>query len=284
MATDTGVGPVPPAAGTAEATLLLVMAAAAIAAFFWAVVTIVRRRRAGIPLVPPRPHEPVPWTGADVAFVALVHFCLAVFAAESRPDDAGTGTGLVLGMLATLVGTAFGLAWLAARGGTAADFGFVVGRRGEDLRLAAAGLALVVAPLLACAALLDRIVPYEHPLVEFLATHHDATSVTLVVLAAVVVAPLVEEIFFRRVLQGWLEKRFPGDDGGMAVGLASAAFAAAHAGQGLAFLPLFPLAVVLGRLASRTGSIVPCVLLHALFNAVSVGLLLVQLRGAGPTS
>jgi membrane protease YdiL (CAAX protease family) len=43
---------------------------------------------------------------------------------------------------------------------------------------------------------------------------------------------------------------------------------------GLAFVPLFPLGLVLGFIARRTGSIVPCILLHALFNAVSVGLLL----------
>jgi membrane protease YdiL (CAAX protease family) len=39
---------------------------------------------------------------------------------------------------------------------------------------------------------------------------------------------------------------------------------------------LVPLALVLGVIARRTGSIVPCILLHALFNAVSVGLLLLQ--------
>ena len=55
-----------------------------------------------------------------------------------------------------------------------------------------------------------------------------------------------------------------------------AAVAAAHAGQGLAFVPLFPFSLVLGFIAQRTGSIVPCILLHALFNAVSVVLLLAQ--------
>jgi membrane protease YdiL (CAAX protease family) len=46
-------------------------------------------------------------------------------------------------------------------------------------------------------------------------------------------------------------------------------------------LPLFPLALVLGLIAERTGSIVPSVLLHAMFNAVSVFLLLAQ-PGRGP--
>ena len=41
-------------------------------------------------------------------------------------------------------------------------------------------------------------------------------------------------------------------------------------------MPLFPFSLVLGFIAQRTGSIVPCILLHALFNAVSVVLLLAQ--------
>ena len=67
-----------------------------------------------------------------------------------------------------------------------------------------------------------------------------------------------------------------GQTGGTAVALSAIAFASAHAGQGLAFLPLFPLALVLGLIAERTGSIVPSVLLHAMFNAVSVFILLAQ--------
>jgi membrane protease YdiL (CAAX protease family) len=136
-------------------------------------------------------------------------------------------------------------------------------------------LALVLAPLLGIAALLDRIVPYRHPVVDYLQTTRDPLAVALVVLSAVVVAPLAEEFFFRRVLQGWLESRLPEADGAAAVGLSAAAFAAAHTGHGLAAAPLFLLGVVLGIVARRTGSLVPCVILHAAFNAVGVGLILV---------
>ena len=68
----------------------------------------------------------------------------------------------------------------------------------------------------------------------------------------------------------------PQADGTWAIGISAAAFALAHQGQGLAYVPLFPLGIVLGFLAHRTGSIVPCILLHALFNAVSVTLLLAE--------
>jgi membrane protease YdiL (CAAX protease family) len=83
---------------------------------------------------------------------------------------------------------------------------------------------------------------------------------------------VAEEFFFRRVLQGWLERRLP--DGWTAVVLSAAAFALAHQGQGLAYVPLFPFGLVLGLIARQTGSIVACILVHALFNAISVGILL----------
>jgi membrane protease YdiL (CAAX protease family) len=89
--------------------------------------------------------------------------------------------------------------------------------------------------------------------------------------AAVIPSPDPESV----LLDAELEKHFT-DDPWTAVSLSALAFSLAHAGQGLAFLPLFPLALVLGLIAERTGSIVPCVFLHAMFNAVSVFLLLAQ--------
>ena len=136
-----------------------------------------------------------------------------------------------------------------------------------------AALGLVVAPLLGLAGLLDQIVPYRHPLVDLLAERRDAVALAVVIGSAVVAAPVAEEFFFRRVLQGWLERRLP-DAGGTAVVLSAVAFALAHQGQGLAYVPLFPFGIVLGLIARQTGSIVACVLVHALFNAVSVGILL----------
>jgi hypothetical protein len=91
---------------------------------------------------------------------------------------------------------------------------------------------------------------------------------------------VAEEFFFRRVLQGWLQTKEPPLERGAAVGLTAALFAVAHYGQGLAWLPLFALGLVLGWIVRRTGSLVPAILLHAMFNAVSVVLLLVQTRAA----
>ena len=249
---------------------------AAVAASLLVVTWIVRRRRAGLPVVAARPQEPVPWSGIDVLQTLLIHVAVAFAGVAGLAEEAPLAIRLAVSGLAIAVGTVFSLAYLIARGASLADLGLGDVRPAEDLRLAVGGLALVVAPVLAFAYAVNMWVPYEHPIVDLLRAQRDSTALAIVALSAVVVAPLAEELFFRRVLQGWLEKRLPQADGGQAVGLAAAAFALAHAGQGLAFLPLFPLALVLGHLVRRTGSIVPAVLLHGLFNAVSLALLLLQ--------
>lgn len=249
--------------------------AAAFAGFAWSLAFVRRRLTRGEPVVAERVHPQVPWEAGDVALVVVVYLLgatlLARGASESRPlvDRLVANAVLSLGtMLAAM-------AWLRFRGADWADLGFPEGRLRDHAALAARALGLVVFPLLMLAAALNAVVQYEHPIVDFLDRNRGLAAAGVVVLSAVVVAPLTEEFFFRRVLQGWLERHFA-DEPGVAVALSAIAFASAHAGQGLAFLPLFPLALVLGRLVERTGSIVPSVLLHGMFNAVSVFLLLAR--------
>jgi membrane protease YdiL (CAAX protease family) len=209
-----------------------------------------------------------------VALVALAYMGLLAAAGAM----VGAGSSLRFQLLADIgvktAATLVGVAVLRTTGASWAELGIAGWRWPDDLRLAVGALALVVAPLLGLAAALDRLVPYEHPVVAFLRDNRDPVAVALVVVAAVVVAPIGEEFFFRRVLQGWLEQRLPEADGAAAIGLQAAAFAAAHLGHGLAAAPLLLFGIVLGVIARATGSLAPCVILHALFNAVSVGLLL----------
>jgi membrane protease YdiL (CAAX protease family) len=251
-------------------------AGAAIAAFLAAAASLFQRWRQGLPLVARRIHDDVPWQGSDVLVVVLLAVaCMAVVGGTAGRDPPLDHL-LAANVLGTSVAAMLAIGWLVARGATAADLGFVSGHVAADGRLALGGLALVLAPLLALASALHQLVPYEHSVVEFLTNRRDPWAVGLVIAAAVVAAPLAEELFFRRILQGWLEARLPEADGANAIAISAAAFALAHQGQGLAYVPLFPLGLVLGFIARRTGSIVPCIMLHALFNAVSVGILLVS--------
>lgn len=274
----------PDAAAGPSLVIGLLLAAAALAACGWAAARIVARVRAGRPAVDWRPHGPVAWNGGDVAFVALVYVACQILAASLLPRPPtipGQLAATVAGMLAA---TVLSIGLLRRSAGSPAALGIDLGRLGDDTRLAIEWLSLIVPPLLVLAAAVDRIVPYRHPIIDFLSAHRGPAAILMVVASAVIAAPIAEEFLFRRVLQGWLEKRldgavasaFPSRGAVLAIVLSAAAFAAAHVGQGMGWVPLWFFGLVTGYLARQTGSIVPGVILHALFNAVSVVLVLWQ--------
>jgi membrane protease YdiL (CAAX protease family) len=267
----TGAG----ATDVADAAPQLAALVLIVAAFAGAAVAARRRLARGLSLVPSRPHAAVPWQGGDVALAVVIYLLAAVLVAKVVGPGAPLATRIVGNVVSSLVAVAAVAGWLRVQGADARALGFVGDGWRADVGLAVGSVGLVLLPLLTFAAVLDRLVPYEHPIVDFLDGRRDPLAVVVVIVSAIVVAPLAEEFFFRRVLQGWLEKRLPDDPVGPVL-VPAIAFAAAHAGQGLAWVALVPLAIVLGVIARRTGSIVPCILLHALFNAVSVGLLLLQ--------
>jgi hypothetical protein len=246
---------------------------------------IVRRMRLGLPAVERRPRPLVLWNGADVATTVLSFLGFQVLAATAVPPAASLGVRLTAGSVAMLAATAVSMLHLVSRGAAWSSMGCGLNRLRDNAVLAVAGLALLLAPLLGLAAVLDRIVPYHPAIVDFLTTHRDPLSIGLVAFAAVVAAPIAEEFLFRRVLQGWLEgwlePRAPRWGGVTAIVVSSLAFALAHLGQGLAWVPLFFFGLVVGYLARQTGSIVPGIILHGLFNAVSVVLVVLQTAASG---
>lgn len=115
--------------------------------------------------------------------------------------------------------------------------------------------------------------PQEHPIVGFLVEGDWSVRVILLLLAAVY-APLVEEIFFRGALQGYLRShwRFVGS-----ALLTGVIFAALHP-QGLWGIPaLASISVALSLLREWRGSLIAPMVAHALNNAVITGLLLISL-------
>ena len=115
----------------------------------------------------------------------------------------------------------------------------------RSVRLGALACGLAIVPLLGCAGLLDRLVPYRHPIIDFLLEHRGPRAIVAVALAAVVVAPVAEEFFFRRVLQGWLEKVW---GAWPAILVSAVIFGLAHLGHGLGWIPLMGFGVVAGYL------------------------------------
>lgn len=88
-------------------------------------------------------------------------------------------------------------------------------------------------------------------------------GVALAIIAVVVVGPLVEELTFRVVIQGYLTRHLPTWG---AVTLTAMAFAASHLSF-WAFVPNVALGLATGYLAHRRATIWPAVALHAIYNA-----------------
>lgn len=93
-----------------------------------------------------------------------------------------------------------------------------------------------------------------------------STDVLALLILVSVAAPVVEETFFRGVLQSYLRTK---TSSWAAVGATSALFAFSHVALAL-FLPLAVLGLVLGVLFERFGSLHPPVILHSLNNAIAI--------------
>ena len=95
-----------------------------------------------------------------------------------------------------------------------------------------------------------------------------AFGLLLSVALVVIVAPLVEEVVFRGVLQGAFTARWGRRVG---IGLAAGLFALYHFTPWL-FVPLFALGVACGWLAESRRSLLPAISLHGAYNVIPVGI------------
>jgi membrane protease YdiL (CAAX protease family) len=119
--------------------------------------------------------------------------------------------------------------------------------------------------------------PHVHDLLKTLQEHPSAQRTGLVILSAVVIAPLFEEFLFRGHLQTllryffgkWLPKGVKGQGAAWGAILAtSVIFALVHP---LWMAPMiFVLALCLGYAYERTGVLWVSVVMHALFNLLSI--------------
>ncbi len=108
-----------------------------------------------------------------------------------------------------------------------------------------------------------------HPYLRLLEERGFGTEFAGIVIVAVIVAPLLEELMFRVILQSWLV-RWVGVTPAI-IGTAMI-FAAVHGFPDS--LALLPLALILGVVYHRRRSFASIVIIHALFNALNLGLTL----------
>ena len=150
--------------------------------------------------------------------------------------------------------------------------------------------------------ILVYFIEYSHPSLDRIIDNKDLTILIDTWIAAVIVAPIVEEILFRGIIQGWLQRirkeswQNPNPvllGGEMhvagtsdekpqrrkkkkqwlhrpAIVITSLLFGLAHFSQGPAPISLFILSLGLGYLYQRTGSIIACIVMHMILNAVTL--------------
>lgn len=110
-----------------------------------------------------------------------------------------------------------------------------------------------------------------HELLLAMQRSRSPAALALLLLVALVLAPVLEEIIFRGLLQTSLLSASPPPRRWSVIVIASAWFALAHGQPWQVLPPLFVLGLVLGWLYERTGNLLPCIVLHAVFNAINVG-------------
>ena len=135
--------------------------------------------------------------------------------------------------------------------------------------------AAMLVPVYAVQIVLVMVVglPSSHPTVEQLMANPSLETIAAAALMAVVIAPLFEELAFRVLLQGWLE-RIGGRRAWWPVIVSAVLFALAHSGQGWAPVPLAVLAVGIGYVYRQTHRLVPIVAMHMAFNALGLAVAL----------
>lgn len=99
----------------------------------------------------------------------------------------------------------------------------------------------------------------------------DPVAIGLLVIAAVLLAPIVEELIFRGCLYRFLKSQTTLLPAQIASGLL---FSMIHWNL-LSFLPLVIVGIFLARVYEKTGSILVAIWFHAFFNAFSLGMLFV---------
>jgi len=110
-----------------------------------------------------------------------------------------------------------------------------------------------------------------HELLAVLRESDSTQATALLLMSAIVLAPLFEEVIFRGLLQTSLLSVLGPPQRWTVILIAAGVFTFIHMGVAWQVLPaLFVLGIVLGWLYEKTGSLLPGVTTHAAFNAVNV--------------
>ena len=124
--------------------------------------------------------------------------------------------------------------------------------------------------------IIDEFPPQE--LIKLFTAGGDPTAITLLVIFAVVLAPIVEELIFR----GGIYRFIKSQTTLLPAQIISGAFFAVMHGNLMSFLPLVVVGILLARVYERTGNILVPMCFHACFNGFSLLMLLIMSQSSIP--
>lgn len=178
------------------------------------------RHYEGRPLLNHEPRRLVPWGFVDLilliaaliavqlVFVGSARALLGISFTERLSDmspryQAGVMT---LFSVATFVAWLIGMEWMRWRHDASwHDLGWQRDKAQEDTVVGLVAYLMLITPVFAIQFILTRWMETKHPLIELLRENPDPWFFVFSGFAAVIIAPIVEEYFFRVFLQGWLE-------------------------------------------------------------------------------
>jgi len=231
---------------------------------------------------PPLPCSPVSrsWSVVDFILIwlgGLLGTGVFIAAGAALGDE---DLVLVLGLAGQYVGS-LGAYALLARGKDGPDLGFSI--QPGDVVYIGVGLVLQIAMALLLLPLSNLLFPDGQPPQEVADLIAGADSVLLqvgLVLAAVVLAPVTEELMFRGVLLRALERHGKR----LALVVSALVFSAVHAlgldvdrlwqSAAVVLPPIFVLGLILGWLTQRSGRLGPAIFLHSGWNLLAAFVLL----------
>lgn len=242
----------------------------------------------GAAALPRRRQRRVPWSleGASLAGLLLLGALLSFLSQLNAgpnvdaPHPVELRLGDVLGHLVVFGLIAWApVAWILARyrssrrGVLPEDFGLGGSdkRRVRDLGLGIMACAAMLPIVYAINGLMILVLgsSVPHPAIRGLLEDPSLETIASAAVLAVIVAPLFEELAFRVLLQGGLQ-RVARRDAWWPIVASSVAFGLAHTNQGFAFVPIAVLAVGIGYVYRQTHSYPAVIAMHMAFNALSL--------------
>jgi len=255
------------------------------------------------------------WGLVDVLILAFVWLAsqavtLQVLAAlggmevgQKLSSDQAARFAVIIGIV-QLVVVGLSLVYLANRyQHSGQDFGLEPDQFKSGVRSGLIAFTMWIPVVWAVQTVLVYFIEYSHPSFDRINQSTNPRTIFDAWISAVIIAPIVEEILFRGIIQGWLQrirKDARHDPNALVLGGAikddaqaratdpkkpsektihipailftSLLFGLAHFSQGPAPISLFVLSTGLGYLYQRTGSLVACIVVHMLLNAITMSL------------